>query len=85
MIYLWTRLRSQGNTNIMTIKKDKLQKTKISNEIYNNILDAPLISYEQFILYTQKQKTLDRDEKIKLQKYYIVTVRRPVPVPFPVL
>ena len=53
------------------IKKDKLQKTKISNEIYNNLLDAPLISYEQSILYTQKQKTLDRDEKIKLQKYFM--------------
>ena len=53
------------------IKKDKLQKTKISNEIYNNLLDAPLISYEQSILYAQKQKTLDRDEKIKLQKYFM--------------
>ena len=53
------------------IKKDKLQKTKTSNEIYNNIYDAPLISYEQSILYTQKQKTLDRDEKIKLYKYYM--------------
>ena len=36
-----------------------------------NIYDAPLISYEQSILYTQKQKTLDRDEKIKLQKYFM--------------
>ena len=53
------------------IKKDKLQKTKISNEIYNNLLDAPLISYEQSILYTQKQKTLNRDEKIELQKYFM--------------
>ena len=52
-------------------KIDKLQKTKISNEIYNNLLDAPLISYEQSILYAQKQKSLDRDEKIKLQKYYV--------------
>ena len=53
------------------VKKDKLQKTKISNEIYNNILDAPLISYEKSILYTQNQKTLNRDEKIKLQKYFM--------------
>ena len=53
------------------IKKDKYQKTKISNEIYNNILDAPLISNEKSIIYTQKQKTLYRDEKIKLQKYYM--------------
>ena len=35
------------------------------------MLDAPLISYEKSILYTQKQKSLDRDEKIKLQKYFM--------------
>ena len=43
----------------------------VINEIYNDILDAPLITYEKSIIYTQKQKSLDRDEKIKLQKYYM--------------
>ena len=49
-------VEEKGNT-FEYIKKDKLQKTKISNEIYNNLLDAPLISYEQSILYTQKQRS----------------------------